>query len=269
MLKGNILPAKIAACSAVLFMLFLAGRDAAAQDTVRLIAHRGGIVDCHHPEDSPGAAKAAIRKGYWMLEVDLQQTKDGHIVVHHDDLQKSFGVLKLPGEMTWDEIRKLRAVEDRSHPMEFGQFATLCKDKVQLMIDVKPPSHAKSFYASVEQTLRQNGLLQEAYFIGTAESRAYFKGKANIGISREELEQKLTAGESVDPTYFLFVHGTTLDEAAIALAQRAGIPLVVTINDDHYAGRDHMLAAHADVVRARRLGITYFQIDSDYDIWLR
>jgi glycerophosphoryl diester phosphodiesterase len=269
MLKGNLRPVQIALSGAALPVLLLLGCISYAQEPIRLIAHRGGIVDCHHPEDSPGAAKAAIRKGYWMLEIDLQESKDGHIVVHHDDFQKSFGVLKLPGEMTWDEIRLLRAVEDHSHPMDFSQLAALCKGKVRLMIDTKPPRHSKSFYESVEETLRQGGLLKGAYFIGTAESRAYFKGKARISISRDELQKKLAVGEEVTQDYFLFEHGTTLDESGPALAKRAGIPLVVTINDDHYAGKDHMIAAHDDIVRARSLGVTYFQIDSDYDIWLK
>lgn len=226
-------------------------------------------MNCHHPEDSPGAAKAAIRRGYWMLEVDLQSTKDGHIVVHHDDFQKSFGILKMADEMTWDQIRHLRATEDHSHPMDLAQLAALCKGKIQLMVDVKPPNHPKTFYHEIEETLRQSGLLKNAYFIGLAESRAYFKGKALIGMSPGDLRRKIAAGEPVTGTYFLFVHGTQLNRDDVALSQKAGAPLVVTINDDHYAGRDHMLAAHADIMRARALGVQYFQIDSDYDIWLQ
>jgi hypothetical protein len=54
------------------------------------------------------------------------------------------------------------------------------------------------------------------------------------------------------------------------LAKRAGIPVVVSINEYHYAAKpDPMAAAHADIEKARQLGVTYFQIDSPYDIWLR
>ena len=47
---------------------------------------------------------------------------------------------------------------------------------------------------------------------------------------------------------------------------------VVSINEFHYAYvhcPDPMAAAHADVERARKLGVQYFQIDSVYDQWLR
>ena len=56
---------------------------------------------------------------------------------------------------------------------------------------------------------------------------------------------------------------------AIELARKACVPAVVSINVGHYSGQDHMKAAHADIVRLRNLGLTYFQIDSIYDAWLR
>lgn len=239
------------------------------QEPIRIIAHRGGVIDQHHPENSAGAVEEGIRRGYWMLEMDIQETKDGHLVVHHDDFEKSFGVKKWPRQLTWQEIRELRAVEDGSRPLEFDEYAAKCRGKIQLMIDTKGPSHSRSFYESLERTLRENGLLDGAYFIGTVEARAYFKGKSRISVDRDELQKKVDSGEETSRLYFLFEHGTTLDEKGIALAKRAGIPAVVSINDFHYAGRDHMAGAHADIERLRRLGLTDFQIDSTYDIWLR
>ncbi len=53
--------------------------------TTRPVAHRGlhdikrGIV-----ENMPGAIEAAIAGGF-SIEVDVQLTKDGDAVVHHDD----------------------------------------------------------------------------------------------------------------------------------------------------------------------------------------
>ena len=250
-------------------LLWIAPGTARAAEAVRLIAHRGGVVDAHHPENSAGAAEEAIRRGYWMLEMDLQESKDGRLVVHHDDFEKSFGVRQWPRQMTWEQIRKLRAAEDGSRPLEFSEYAALCRGRIQLMIDTKGPSHPRAFYETLEHTLRENGLLDGAYFIGTEEARAYFKGKARISVERAELQKKLDAGEETARLYFLFEHGTTLDAEGMALARRAGIPPVVSINEFHYAGKDHMQAAHADVERLRHLGLADFQIDSAYDIWLR
>jgi glycerophosphoryl diester phosphodiesterase len=239
-------------------------------EPVRLIAHRGGVVDGHHPENSAGAAEDAIRRGYWMLEMDLQESQDGHLVVLHDSFEPSFGVRKKAPEMTWDEIRQLRAWEDGSRPLEFREFAEICRGKIQLMIDTKG-QHQPAFFESLERSLRENGLLEGAYFIGTAQARAYFQGKARVTVERDTLQKMVDAGKDISRLYFLFEHGATLDEAGLALAKRAGIPAVVSINDFHYrdVGRDPMKGAHDDIVRLRRLGLTYFQIDSAYDIWLR
>ena len=135
------------------------------------------------------------------------------------------------------------------------------------MIDTKEPSHPRAFYESLERTLRENGLLDGAYFIGTAEARAWFQGKSRISVERDELQKIVDAKLETARLYFLFEHGTTLDEKGMALAERAGIPAVVSINDFHYSG-EHKKQAHADVDRLHRAGLTYFQIDSVYDIWL-
>jgi glycerophosphoryl diester phosphodiesterase len=60
-------------------------------DRIHLIAHRGGIVDDTHPENSPASVEAAIQRGYWMLEVDIRRTRDGRAVVQHD---ANFGLLR-------------------------------------------------------------------------------------------------------------------------------------------------------------------------------
>ena len=204
-----------------------------------------------------------------MVEIDLDETKDGHIVVHHmyfDD----FGIHKMPSELTWPEIRRLTSPVDHSHPLEFSKYASLCKGKIRLMIDTKQSGHPKSYYQSMERIMQKNGLLKSAYFIGTAETQAYFKGKARIGIGERGLAKKLEAGEDLSQTYFLFEHGTTLSKNSMELAKRADIPVVVSINEYHYAASpDPMGSAHDDIDRARKLGVTYFQIDSPYDVWLR
>ncbi|QHN04997.1 hypothetical protein FTO74_17760 [Granulicella sp. WH15] len=243
-----------------------------AEEPIRIIGHRGGVVDEHHPENSAGAVKEAIARGYWMVEIDLDEPKGGGIVVHHMSFLQDFGVNKQPSDMTMAEIRELTSPVDHSHPLAFSEYAALCKGKIQLMIDTKQAGHPKSYYESMEKTLRDNGLLENAFFIGTDETREYFKGKARISIGVSELAKRLDAGEDLSKTYFLFDHGITLNERSVELAKRAGIPVVVSINEFHYAyvhSPDPIAAAHADVDRARRLGVKYFQIDETYDKWLR
>ena len=236
---------------------------------VKLIAHRGGVVDERYAENSKGSVEAAIARGYWMLEVDVRESKDGRLVVQHDpDFQRFFGDSRQVADMDWTEIARLRAKPGNTRPMEFQELAALCRNRVRLMVDTKEPEHSEQFFAEMERALRKNDLLASAMFIGTDQSRERFHGKAIVGVTREQLQAFLAKGEKTKGLYFLFEHGRTLDEAGLRLAAKAGVPAVVSINIFHYEGMDHWKAARADVERLRRLGMTYFQIDSIYDRWL-
>ena len=87
--------------------------SARADEPVRLISHRGGVVDAQRPENSVGALEEAIRRGYWMVEMDIQESKDGRLVVHHDSFLQDFGDKRWPIDMTWAEIQQLRAKAGR------------------------------------------------------------------------------------------------------------------------------------------------------------
>jgi glycerophosphoryl diester phosphodiesterase len=64
----------------------------AAPMPLRLIAHRGGIVDDIHAENSRGSIEEAIKRGYWMIEVDVRATLDGEPVLQHDaTLERFYG----------------------------------------------------------------------------------------------------------------------------------------------------------------------------------
>ena len=234
---------------------------------VRLIAHRGGVVDACRPENSASALEEAIRRGYWMVETDLDESEDGHLVVHHGSFLRSFGEWRDPGRMPWDGIRKLSAREDRSRPLEFHEYASLCRGRIRVMIDTKGSGHPVSFYEAAERALRENGLLEEACFIGSGEAKAHFKGKARTGMNAEALRNAVQSGADVSRLCFLFAHGRDLDGDAIGLAGRAGVPVVASINRYHYLPRliGHRKAARADMLRLRGLGVTIFQIDSIYE----
>jgi glycerophosphoryl diester phosphodiesterase len=238
-------------------------------EPVKLIAHRGGIVDERYAENSAAALEAAIQRGYWMVEVDVRESRDGRLVVQHDpDFNRFYGVNRRVGEMTWREISRLRAAPGGERPIEFHELAALAKGRLRLMVDTKEPSHPEAFYAQMERALRDNGLLETAFFIGTQESRMRFKGKARIGVSRQELRDALDRREPASELYFLFEHGRTLDKDGLDLAARANVPAVVSINVFHYADTDHWKGAEADIRRLQALGMTHFQIDSVYDKWL-
>jgi glycerophosphoryl diester phosphodiesterase len=269
-----LLPAGLLLCLVLAPWLFQAGQGVSEAQTVKkpvkIIAHRGGVVGDTYAENSPAALEAAIERGYWMIEVDIRESKDGRLVVQHDpDFGRFFGDSRLVSDMRWEEIRNLKATPGNSRPLEFHELAAMCRGKLELMLDTKPPDHPEAFYRSMEQSLRENGLLEGAYVIGTEESRAWFHGKARIGIDRQWLKKAEAAGEDAAKLYFLFEHGRDLDAETVRYAQKLGVAVVPSINIFHYADTDHMKAAEADVRRMYDLSVEYFQIDSPYDVWLR
>jgi len=77
----------------------------------RNFAHRGlHTPDKSVPENSLPAFKAAAELGYG-VELDVHITKDGKIVVFHDDdLSRLCGVGGRIKDMTWEKLRKLRVL---------------------------------------------------------------------------------------------------------------------------------------------------------------
>ncbi len=140
---------------------------------MKLIAHRGGVVDSEHIENNLSGIAEAVQRGYWMLEVDIRESKDGHLVVHHDaDFRRFYGDERRVADMTWDEIRALRSKPGNLRPLEFSEFAAACRGKIRLMLDTKGPDHDEAFFAALLEALRKNDLLDTAYVIGTDQSRA-------------------------------------------------------------------------------------------------
>ncbi len=143
-------------------------RDAAPAD-VLLIAHRGGVVDEGRIENNLPAIEEAVARGYFMLEVDLRESRDGHLVVQHDeDFRRFYGDARRVDELTWGKIQQLRSSPGELRPMDFAEYASACRDKIRLMLDTKGPDHDESFFSEMLRILRENDLLEDAFVIGTA-----------------------------------------------------------------------------------------------------
>ncbi len=100
------------------------------------IAHRG-LHDKHTPENSLPAFKKAIEKGY-AIEIDLQMTKDGVIVVFHDDFLDRMTTAK--GDIkdkTFDEIKNLVLKNSDEKIPTFSEFLSLIDGKTPVLIEIK------------------------------------------------------------------------------------------------------------------------------------
>ena len=74
--------------------------------SVEIIAHRGASFDA--PENTLASIQLGWKQGADAVEIDVQFSKDGHIVVIHDDTtRKTAGVRRKVGAQTLAELRQL------------------------------------------------------------------------------------------------------------------------------------------------------------------
>lgn len=247
----------------ILLLTFVCGADI-PQTSVKLIAHRG-IMDEQHDENSLGGLQEAIRRGFWMVEVDVVRAKDGEPIVNHDkNFARIYGSWENVADLPLREIRRLRSLRTGERPSTFEEFVKCAKGKTLLMVDTKEKGTGSDFFERIEQILKDNDMLDSTFFIGSGEQKAYFNGKGRIDMKRDGIEKAIQAGEPVSSRYFIFEHGKTLDEATVKYAASVNVPVVASVNALHYRTDEAETGPKADIQRLLSLGVIYFQIDSAY-----
>lgn len=129
---------------------------------VEITAHRGASLS--YPENTMAAFKAAKELGADWIELDVQETKDGKIVIAHDrNLGRVTGVNKNVDEMSFDEIRKLDAGKRKNKKFEGEKVPTLNevikfakKNNIRLNIEIKPVNNSASIEEKVVKIIKQN-----------------------------------------------------------------------------------------------------------------
>jgi len=98
---------------------------------LEIIAHRG--FSSRYPENTLIAIQAAIRLGVAMVEIDVQETADGELIVFHDyRLKRICGVRGRVRDVTFAKIRQLNP----SVPT-LAEVLSACRGKTRLLIEIK------------------------------------------------------------------------------------------------------------------------------------
>ncbi len=125
---------------------------------VVFIAHRGASGKGHSPENTISAFREAINIGVDCVECDVHSTKDGHIVVIHDNtVNRTTNKRGAVAEMTLDEIKQADAGSWFSTSFTgeriptLGELLELTKGKVVTVIEIKPNNITKRVIEEVEK----------------------------------------------------------------------------------------------------------------------
>ena len=119
-------------------------------------AHRGlYTADQTVPENSIPAFDAAARAGYG-IELDIQLTADGQIVVFHDDnLKRMCGIDKDVVELTLDELQTLRLAGTKEKIPLFSDVLATVKGRVPLIVELKNTRHGAQLCQKALELLRK------------------------------------------------------------------------------------------------------------------
>jgi len=128
-----------------------------------VIAHRGSHLK--FPENTLAAYEEAIKEGADYVEIDLRTTKDGHLVIMHDEsTTRMTGKKGLIKDLNYSEIRDLKIksndkVDTTTYRIpDFRSVLNLCKGKINIYLDFKEADVAES-YRLIKEAGMQNNLV--------------------------------------------------------------------------------------------------------------
>lgn len=123
-----------------------------------IIAHRGA--SGYEFENSISAFRKAIELKAGMIETDAQITKDGIIVLNHDNsIKKTTNQTGRISRLTQEELRKMPLKNGEEMPT-YQDLLDLCKDKIQVNLEIK----ARNVEKKVLDITIKNDMLEDVVF---------------------------------------------------------------------------------------------------------
>lgn len=235
----------------------------AQEGRVKLIAHRGGVVDEYTDENSLAAVRKAAEQGYYMVELDVRLTKDSVLVVHHDrDLLRFFNREDKLNELTWEKLRAYETANGH-RVQKLEAMLQLCREEgLQVMIDFKIDGMRPAVFEEVYGLLKAYGLDKEGLIIPSEEATDYFRGKIKLSCTREQVEVYQKRNDYSPAHYYLFANPSAED---YRWAVKNNIQVVGAINyhKDKAEGYEELAG------QLKALGVKYVQLDSQFARFFR
>ncbi len=133
------------------------------QHKIVIIAHRGSHLKV--PENTLAAYGNAIKEGADYVEIDLRTTKDGHLVIMHDEsIIRMTGKKGLIKDLNYSEIKDLKVkptIKDDTTTYRIPDFKSvlnLCKGRINIYLDFKDAEVEKT-YTLIKNAGMQNNVV--------------------------------------------------------------------------------------------------------------
>ena len=227
-----------------------------------ITAHRGSSKTA--PENTMEALKAAVEELADRVEIDVQETSDGEVVLSHDtSLKRTTGVNKKVGDLTYEELKKLDAGSWFSEEYKDARIPSLrevmdfAKGRIDLNIEIKNLGGGSRLPEKVLALVEEYGMEEQCVITST-----------NLSYLRriKELKPEIKTGYILSAAYGDYF----ADEAVDFISIRSNFVTDHVVEKSHEAGK----AVHAwtvnsknELERLRVLGVD--NIITDYPVLAR
>ena len=155
---------------AVVAATLFAAAPARTSQPVAVIAHRGASIEA--PENTLAAFRLAIDERTDWVELDVQESRDGEVVVVHDS-----DLMKLGGDATkvWDaDAAHLRSVDigSRTGPQfaservpTLAEALAVCRGRSRMLVELKSYGHAVRLEEKVVALVEAAGMADDCAFM--------------------------------------------------------------------------------------------------------
>jgi glycerophosphoryl diester phosphodiesterase len=211
--------------------------DVRPEDDVIVIAHRGAAGNA--PENTLASVALAVEQGTDMVEIDVQESADGRIVVVHDsDLMRVGGSPTKIWEATYDELLEVD-VGSWFGPEFSGQrvptleqVLEICKGRARVNIELKYYGHNQRLEERVAESVERAGMEDEIVLMSLVAdlvtSMKMTRPDWTVGLLTAKAIGDLTKSDAD----FLAVHVGIASHRFVRRAHAAGKEVYVwTVND--------------------------------------
>lgn len=207
------------------------------EDDVEVIAHRGASI--RTPENSLASAIAAIDDGADWVEIDVQESSDGVVIVAHDsDLKKLGGGPEKIWEMTAEDLRLVDIgshfsadYSDQGVPT-LDEILKACRGKIRVLIELKYYGHDQDLERRVIHAVEENEMAEQVAFMSLKADKVKKFKQIRPDWDAGLLTAVAIGGLQKADADFLAVNTNLATRAFIQSAHREGKKVCVwTVND--------------------------------------
>ncbi len=161
---------------------------------IMVIAHRGA--SAYKPENTLSSFRLAVELGADMVEFDVQQSKDGHLIVFHDErLERTTSGKGFVRDLTLKELKDLNACLEYKIPTLNEAIAFLA-GKVGLVIEIKILGIEKKVVETIKRSGVADDVIITSFFHLTVKKIKSICSKIQTGV--------IVSSRPVNPLNFVF-----------------------------------------------------------------